>query len=257
MKSAEIDGIKWRTAKQLYATYLKGCKQEDGASAADVIVACFNERKREQRVFEAFGSSAVDHMQFRDAVHAIDQRIERVRASVMKIMRDEASKGKWLAIGRRRPDSAHELIPARHWPFLTIDVENNSAIGKEDEFYELRCATTANIARDHPLLVSFRSTNQLPLPEKSNATLRNSAPEKPDLDRNGAPGRPSYMHLVEDEFRQRCRAGRLEPSLTKEAAALAAWFRTAHPQARPYTPKAIYNKLGSLYRAAKLSSRVP
>jgi hypothetical protein len=32
MKSAEIDGIKWRTAKQLYATYLKGCKQEDGAS---------------------------------------------------------------------------------------------------------------------------------------------------------------------------------------------------------------------------------
>jgi len=107
MKSAEIDGIKWRTAKQLYATYLKGCKQEDGASAADVIAACFNERAREQGVFEAFGSNPGDHMLFRDTVQAIDQRIERVRSSVMTIMRDEASMGKWLAIGRRGPNLAH------------------------------------------------------------------------------------------------------------------------------------------------------
>jgi hypothetical protein len=255
MKRAEIDGIKWRTAKQLFARYLEECEQEDGASAADVIVACFDKRKREQRVFEAFGSAG-DHMLFRDAVQAIDQRIESVRASVMKIMQDEGSSGKWLAIGRRGPDAAHELIPARHWPFLTIDIENNAAIGKDFEFRALCCVTTANIAADHPLLERFRFTNQLPLPEKSKLTPSN-APEKPNLGRNGAPGRPSYMHLVENEFKLRQSTGRLEPSLTKEAAALAAWFRTTHPQARPYTPKAIYNKLGSLYRAAKLSSRVP
>ena len=88
-------------------------------------------------------------------------------ASVMKIMRDEASTGKWLAIGRREPDLAHELIPARYWAFLTIDIENDAALGKDIEFRELRCATTAKIAGDHPLLVSFRSTNQLPLPEKA------------------------------------------------------------------------------------------
>jgi len=257
MKSAELDGIRWRTAKQLYATYLKGCKLEDEASAADVIAYCIKHREREQRLIEGFGKTAGDHMLFRDAVQAIDQRIESVRASVMRIMRDEASTGKWLAIGRERPDSPHELIPARHWPFLTIDIENNSAIGKDSEFRELRCATTANIARDHPLLVSFRATNQLPLPEKSKPTPSKVPPEKLGLDRNGAPGRPSCMHLVENEFNRRQNAGLLEPSLTKEAAVLAAWFRTTHPQARPYTPKAIYNKLGSLYRAAKLSSRVP
>jgi hypothetical protein len=257
MKSAEIDGIRWRTAKQLYEAYLKGCELRDGASAEDIILACLNEQEREQRRFETFGNSAGDHMLFRETVKAIDQRIERVRASVMNIMRDEASTGKWLAIGRRGPDLAHELIPARHWPFLTIDIENNAALGKDFEFRELRCATTANIASDHPLLVSFRSTNQRPAQGKSSAPPGSPPPETLNLGRNGAPGRPSHMHLVEAEFKRRQNAGRLEPSLTKEAAVLAAWFKTAYPDVRPYTPKAIYNKLGSSYRASKLPPRVP
>jgi hypothetical protein len=256
MKSVEIDGIRWRTAKQQYAKYLKEC-EKDGASAADIITACFDQLGWEQRVFEASGSNAADYKLFQDNVKPIEQRIESVRTSVMNIMRDEASTGKWLAIGRREPDLAHELIPARHWPFLTLDIENNAALGKDIEFRELRCATTANIVRDHPLLVSFRSTNQLPLPEKSNATPVTPAAETPDPGRNGAPGRPSYMHLVENEFKRRRNAGLLEPSLTKEAAALAAWFKTAYPDVRPYTPKAIYNKLGPSYRAAKLPPRVP
>ena len=92
---------------------------------------------------------------------------------------------------------------------------------------------------------------------KGNATPSSPATETPDLGRNGAPGRPSYMHLVEAEFKRRCDAGRLEPSLTKEAAALAEWFQSAYPDVRPYTAKAIYNKLGSSYRAAKSSPRTP
>jgi hypothetical protein len=257
MKRAEIDEIRWRTAKQLYAAYLKGCELEDGANADDVIAACFTERALEQRRIEAFGRNAGDHMLFRDAVKAIDQRIESVRTSVMKIMLDEASTGKWLAIGRRGPDLPHELIPARFWPFLTIDIENNSALSKDFEFRQLRCATTTDIARDHPLLVSFRSTNQLPSPQKGNATPSNLPSEKPDLGRNGAPGRPSYMHLVGEEFKRRRDAGRLEPSLTKEAAALAAWFRTAHPKVSPLQAKSISNRLRDLYRAAKPSPHTP
>jgi hypothetical protein len=257
MKRAEIDGIRWRTAKQLYAAYLEKCERQDGASAADVIVACIAQREREQRLIEVFGNSAGDHALYRDAVNAIDHQIENVRASVMKIMRDEAAMGKWLAIGRRRPDSPHELIPARHWPFLTIDIENNSAIGKDSGFRELHCATTANIAKDHPLLVSFRCTNQRLLPEKIKEISSNVRPEQPDLARNGAPGRPSYMHLVEDEFKRRRDAGLLEPSVTKEAAALAAWFRTAYPKVSPLKPKSISNRLWDLYRAAKPSPRTP
>jgi hypothetical protein len=257
MKRAEIDGIKWRTIKQLYAAYLKGCELEDGASAADIITDCFNQLAWEQRVFEASGSNAADYRLFQDKVKPIEQRIESVRASVMKIMRDEASTGKWLAIGRQKPDLAHEPIPARDWAFLTIDIENDAALGKDLEFRELRCATTAKIARDHPLLVSFRSTNQMPLPEKGNATSSKPAAKTPDLARNGAPGRPSYMHLVEDEFKRRRDAGLLEPSVTKEAAALAAWFRTAYPKVSPLKPKSISNRLWDLYRAANPSPRTP
>lgn len=250
MKSAETVGIRWRTAKQLYAAYLKGCELEDGASAADIISACFNERSLEQNRIETFGRSAPDHMLFRDAVQAIDERIERARTSVMNIMRNEASRGVWLAIGRRGLDHPHELIPARYWPFLTIDIENNSALSNDSQFCELRCATTAGVPSDHPLLVSFRSANQYALRPGDNVAPA-TPPETPDLGRNGAPGRPSYIHLIEAEFKRRQAAGRLESSLTKEAHALADWFQKAHPKCRPYTAKTIYNKLGSLYRAAK------
>ena len=65
------------------------------------------------------------------------------------------------------------------------------------------------------------------------------------------------MHLVEAEFKRRCDAGRLEPSLTKEAEALAAWFRTAHPEVSPLKAKSIANKLRDPYRAATPSPRTP
>ena len=209
MKSAETVGIRWRTAKQLYAAYLKGCELEDGASAADIISACFNERSLEQNRIETFGRDAADHMLFRDAVQAIDQRIERVRTSVMNIMRNEASTGVWLAIGRRGPDHPHELIPARYWPFLTIDIENNSALSNDFQFRELRCATTAGVPSDHPLLVSFRSANQY-APGPGDNVAPATPPETPDLGRNGAPGRPSYIHLIEAEFKRRQSDNRLE-----------------------------------------------
>ena len=251
MKSAETVGIRWRTAKQLYAAYLKGCELEDGASAADIITACFNERSLEQNRIETFGRDAADHMLFRDALQAIDQRIESVRTSIMNIMRNEASRGVWLAMGRQGPDRPHELIPARHWPFLTIDIENNSALSKDFQFRELRCATTADVSSDHPLLASFRSANRLKAPETGGKVAHTILPEKPDLGKNGAPGRPSHMHLVEAEFKRRQDADRLELSLTKQAHALAEWFRRAYPEIKPYKAKSIYNRLGSLYRAAK------
>ena len=202
---------------------------------------------------ETFGRDAADHMLFRDAVQAIDQRIERARTSVMNIMRNEASRGVWLAIGRRGLDHPHELIPARYWPFLTIDIENNSALSNDSQFRELRCATTAGVPSDHPLLVSFRSANQYALRPGDNVAPA-TPPETPDLGRNGAPGRPSYIHLIEAEFKRRQSDNRLESSLTREANALVDWFRQAYPKIKPYQAKSIRNKLGSLYRAAKSKS---
>jgi hypothetical protein len=64
----------------------------------------------------------------------------------------------------------------------------------------------------------------------------------------GAPGRPTSMHLVELEHRDRWQRGEAETSIGAEAAALADWLRTEHPQAPPLRPKTIANRLRNDHR---------
>jgi hypothetical protein len=66
--------------------------------------------------------------------------------------------------------------------------------------------------------------------------------------RTGAPGRPSAMHLVEEEYRARWQRGEADTSIVAEAAALADWLRTEHPQAPRLTPKTIANRLRDDHR---------
>lgn len=66
--------------------------------------------------------------------------------------------------------------------------------------------------------------------------------------RTGAPGRPSPMHLVEEEHRARWARGEAETGITAESEALADWLRTEHPQAPPLRPKTIANKLRHEHR---------
>ena len=66
--------------------------------------------------------------------------------------------------------------------------------------------------------------------------------------RTGAPGRPSAMHLVEEEYRARWQRGEAETSINAEAAALADWLRAEHPRAPPLKPKSIANKLRKDHR---------
>jgi hypothetical protein len=66
--------------------------------------------------------------------------------------------------------------------------------------------------------------------------------------RTGAPGRPSAMHLVEEEYRARWQRGEAKTSIGAEAAALADWLATEHPHASPLTPKTIANKLRNDHR---------
>jgi uncharacterized short protein YbdD (DUF466 family) len=71
---------------------------------------------------------------------------------------------------------------------------------------------------------------------------------QPPLPTTGAPGRPSNMHLVEAEFERRRQDRRMESSLAREAAALAAWFKAAHPDKQPVTAKTIANRLRARFR---------
>lgn len=66
--------------------------------------------------------------------------------------------------------------------------------------------------------------------------------------RTGAPGRPSSMHLVENEFAARCDREEVLGSLAAECEDLASWFRHEHPRAPPITEKTIRNRLRDAYR---------
>jgi hypothetical protein len=64
----------------------------------------------------------------------------------------------------------------------------------------------------------------------------------------GAPGRPTSMHLVELEYRDRWQRGEAKPDIGAEANALAEWLRTEHPDAPQLTPKTIANRLRHEHR---------
>jgi hypothetical protein len=75
--------------------------------------------------------------------------------------------------------------------------------------------------------------------------------------RTGLPGRPSMIkHHIEQEFRRRCEAGEVCPSLAEEARTLRGWAATEHPSAPTPTEKTIKNNLRNLYRQYKQRCRV-
>jgi hypothetical protein len=69
--------------------------------------------------------------------------------------------------------------------------------------------------------------------------------------RTGAPGRPTSMHLVIEEFKRRAAAAPLSGTLAENAEALSNWVRQAHPTVPPPSPKTIKNKIRHDFNAAR------
>lgn len=65
---------------------------------------------------------------------------------------------------------------------------------------------------------------------------------------SGAPGRPSSMHVVLNEFRRRSENGDALSTNTAEAEHLSRWLSENHPTSPPVKPKSVRNKLGGLRR---------
>jgi hypothetical protein len=123
-------------------------------------------------------------------------------------------------------------IPASAWSALQLDdVTKGTAKGPGVSLFDVRIG-----------------------PSRMAAAPAEAAPVPP-LPATGTPGRPSHMHLVEVEFRRRRDAGCIEVSLNREAAALAAWFKVAHPDKQPVTAKTIANRLREQFREAASKRR--
>ena len=72
---------------------------------------------------------------------------------------------------------------------------------------------------------------------------------------SGAPGRPSSMHLIEDEHRARWERGDALLGVAAQARALHDWFRKAHPHERPPTARTIENCIRHEHRRRKAPPR--
>jgi hypothetical protein len=64
----------------------------------------------------------------------------------------------------------------------------------------------------------------------------------------GAPGRPTSMHLIEAEMRQRVERREQLATMRAEAEYLSCWLATKHPFAARAKPKTIQTKLGRVFR---------
>jgi hypothetical protein len=73
--------------------------------------------------------------------------------------------------------------------------------------------------------------------------------------RTGAPGRPSAMHLVEEEYRARWARGEANSRIGAEAECLSKWLANAHPTMPRVTAKTIRNRLGSEHRRRLAEAR--
>src|SRR5262245_22566682 len=107
----------WRTLKEIYRHYLVNSERYDGKSAADVIEACFQQRRFENRCFERSAMAPPNQAVYDDRVKPLDALIEKTAADLKRMIGQEAQKGSWIALGRRNPDSEHELILPRYWHF--------------------------------------------------------------------------------------------------------------------------------------------
>jgi hypothetical protein len=73
----------------------------------------------------------------------------------------------------------------------------------------------------------------------------------PEPARTGAPGRPTSMQLILDEFERRIEAGNVTTGVASQASELRHWIVTTHPYEPHPTAKTIENRIRERYRQAQ------
>ena len=248
-----MTNLKWLTPELIYEHYLTTAKVKGGTSAFDAISRCYEQINIETSLFETTGAKTEDRPDYEQNIKPLYSYINAIKADVRKLIVSDAEVGKWIAFGRRHPDAEEEVIPARYWPFLTLDIENRAATGDDKSFRAVRGLITMQIPEGHPILNKIREAQKITKTSAEPASDPTPHPA-PAVPGTGAPGRPSSMHLIKPEFQRRVENGTIEESLNKESKALVAWLTTTHPTMPPLTPKTVANNLREEYRTATQSS---
>lgn len=123
------------------------------------------------------------------------------------------------------------IVPACAWSG-DVDWDEEILIFEGQKYSHLRVVSTLQLTDDQHVLVRKYTRGETDVLQK----------------RTGGPGRPTSMHIVAAEFDRRLAAGSVGEHLSVEAAHLAAWLKTTHPDELPLTAKTITNRLRGQFR---------
>jgi hypothetical protein len=263
-------GVRWRTLAEIQDSYFERPSYCDGKSAAELIRRAQSTQRLLRSLLQF--AKAGRQLAFVDALKRHDDDIEDIKRNIHRQISKDGALAVWIAYGRESPKSHHELIPPDYWPFLTLDMENNAATGEELSFRDLRCALTNEIPDSDPIHKALRLAGK-PAPrldqhDGASADLRSDCalsivPDRiQEIERTGAPGRPSSMHFVVFEFRRRLEQNEvIWNSIRAEAQHLAAWFKDfmrSYPRPLPSLGAGtIENEIRTEYNKAKTEKSAP
>lgn len=226
MTDQNVSKTCWRSLKQMHEYYLAEPRYDEGKSAAD-LVRSYREQQRLRRSFFQIANALPrakpkSEIALAAQLNELDEKIKGIENDVKQGMLTDACNGRWVAMGRRNPDADPELIQARHWPFLQLDLDRGVVAGDGLSYYDLRCALSI----------------ELPA-------------AMPQHGKKYSPGRPNRVQLVVPEFKRRCENGELAGSLNQEADYLVGWVKATYPTLKPIAASSVKNVLRDQYRAAK------
>lgn len=248
--------LRWRTLQDVADVLLATTTAPEGHILAEAMERIRRHRNRETEIFTATtDGSAKDRQTYDTNLAEFDRLLASAMAGVRRAMKKDAEAGRWVAFGRRHPDASEEAIPSYYWPFLDIDIEEDSAKGHDLLFRGIRCLLAEEIPADHPILEQIhpQAPDTPPASADEGHPVEDvSAPQPPSPLYSGAQGRPSSVEtLVIPELRRRAAEGVMEPSLARECLYLSQWLHATHPTAHQIKPASLENSLRQLYRELK------
>jgi hypothetical protein len=196
-------------------------------------------------------------MAFGGAIPPVDQiETDARRQQAARALFDAARRGRVKLEGHpglrgdtseRIPETYFDIDRAlRHVGKDDKSIENNNTIGPDlncemIDFVEARTENRRSWSKVRVDVPSFTKWLQEQLPDKP------SIKEVPTYE-TGAPGRPTSMNLITQEFHRRYEVGAAADTIAQEAADLAEWLALTHPSAPPATRKTISNRLRTTFR---------
>ena len=175
---------------------------------------------------------------FAPGANPLQDEARRLHQRIAEILADKLRRRELIASGIAlplRPTSRRRDIRPELWARLRINLRQETAVGGGLEIVELL----------------FREAQ----PATPPAARTPERPRRAAARRTRGPGRPTIMPALEAEMRRRAGAGRLEPSLRREAAALAEWAEQEIDDVHVPKPETIERQLGRVYRELRARKR--